>query len=71
MLRNITVAVILYGALQGPAVAVNAAVRAACVGDAHRLCEPVISDETKRRACMHAHAAELSEGCKTAIRANR
>jgi hypothetical protein len=48
--------------------AATAAVRAACRGDAYRLCSSVIHDEAKRHACMHAHAAQLSQGCIAAIR---
>jgi hypothetical protein len=43
------------------------AVRAACSGDARRLCGAVIRDAEKRRACMVRHAAQLSAGCKTAV----
>jgi hypothetical protein len=48
--------------------AATAAVRAACTGDAQRLCSSVIHDAAKRHACMHAHAAQLSKGCIAAIR---
>jgi hypothetical protein len=51
-----------------PAPAATAAVRAACTGDAQRLCSSVIRDAAKRHACMHAHAAQLSKGCIAAIR---
>jgi hypothetical protein len=42
-------------------------VRAACHGDAKRLCAAVIENPEKRRACMREHHAELSAGCKAAI----
>jgi hypothetical protein len=68
MLRIASAVVILSFAFAGPALAVSAAVRAACRGDAYRLCAPVIRDEAKRHACMHEHAAQLSQGCIAAIR---
>jgi len=43
------------------------AVRAACSGDAKRLCAAVLGDTKKRQACMKEHRAELSAGCKAAI----
>ena len=43
------------------------AVRAACSGDAQRLCAAVLGDTKKRQACMKEHRAELSAGCKAAI----
>ena len=42
-------------------------VRAACTGDAKRLCAAVIRNTPKRQACMREHGAELSAGCKAAI----
>jgi len=71
MIRLASAAAMICFALSGPALAVSAAVTAACRGDAHRLCGAVISDEAKRHACMHAHAAQLSKGCIAAIRASR
>jgi hypothetical protein len=67
MIRIASLAVVLI-ALSGPALAVSAAVRAACAPDAQRLCAPVIHDEAKRRACMRAHSAELSKDCLAALR---
>jgi hypothetical protein len=43
------------------------AVRAACSGDAQRLCAGVFGNPEARRACMREHRAELSAGCKAAI----
>jgi hypothetical protein len=71
MIRIVLLAVILCAAVSDPALAVSAAVSAACQGDAYRLCSSVIRDEAKRHACMHAHAAQLSAGCIAAIRASR
>jgi hypothetical protein len=71
MIRIASVVVCLCIASSGPAFAVSAAVSAACRGDAYRLCGPVVHDEAKRHACMHAHAAQLSAGCLAAIRASR
>ena len=71
MLRIGVLAILLGLAGSQPAVAVSAAVSAACRGDAIRLCGSVIHDEAQRRACMHDHASELSKGCIAAIRADR
>jgi hypothetical protein len=54
------------GAGQGPRQP-SAAVRQACGDDARRLCAAVIQDLEARRACMRAHAADLSAACKAAI----
>ena len=43
------------------------AVRAACSGDAQRLCTGDLGNPEARRACMAAHSAELSAACKAAI----
>jgi hypothetical protein len=43
------------------------AVRAACSGDAQRLCAAVLGDPKAQPACMREHRAELSAGCKAAI----
>jgi hypothetical protein len=75
MIRNRVIAVlILVGfsiSAAGTADAVTAAVRAACRGDAIRLCSSVIHDEEKRHACMRDHAAQLSADCIAAMRASR
>ena len=68
MIRIASFAMILCFALPNSALAVSASVSAACRGDAYRFCAPVIRDEAKRHACMHAHAAQLSQGCIAAIR---
>jgi hypothetical protein len=49
--------------------ATSAAVRAACTGDAHKLCQSVISNTPKRQACMRAHSSQLSKGCIAALKA--
>jgi len=57
-------------AVMWPAVAPaapDAAVRAACAGDARRLCGSVFADAPARRACMREHRAEWSDGCKAAV----
>jgi acyl-CoA thioesterase-1 len=46
-------------------------VRAACSADAKRLCATVITDEVKRRQCMHDHLSELSKDCLAAISKSR
>ena len=43
------------------------AVQKACREDVLRLCRSAIGDKTKVKACMREHAAELSDGCKTAL----
>jgi hypothetical protein len=48
-----------------------AAPRPACLNDAKKLCASVIHDDEARRRCMRGHAAELSEGCKAAVAADR
>ena len=45
----------------------NAATRQACIGDAIKFCNSVIQDLHARQACMRAHRAELSDGCKAAL----
>ena len=45
----------------------NAAVRAACAGDAKRLCGDVYNNPAARQACMQDHRAEWSDGCKAAV----
>jgi hypothetical protein len=45
------------------------AVRAACTQDAMRLCSDVIPDVPKITACMRAKSAQVSQGCKVAMRA--
>ena len=54
------------GAGQGPGQP-SAALRQACGDDAKRFCAAVIQDLQARRACMKAHAADLSASCKAAI----
>jgi acyl-CoA thioesterase-1 len=49
----------------------SADVRAACSADAKRLCAAVITDEVKRRQCMHDHLSELSKDCLAAIAKSR
>ena len=70
MIRVTLVAMTLCIA-SGPAGAASVAVRAACKEDAIRLCGSVVLNSSKRHACMHAHAAQLSKGCIAAIRKNR
>ena len=41
--------------------------KTACRGDAMRFCSDAIGDQAKMHRCMQAHAAELSDGCKTAL----
>ena len=48
----------------------NAAVHAACSGDARRLCSAALGDLEAVRTCMREHHAEWSNRCKAAV-ANR
>ena len=48
-----------------------AKVREACRADAERLCKEVKPGEGRIRDCLKAHAAELSDGCKAAIKEAR
>lgn len=45
--------------------------RGACRGDVARLCPDAMGDRETLRACMRAHAAEVSAGCKDALAARR
>jgi hypothetical protein len=56
------------GSAQAPAAgAEGGGVSTACRGDAMRLCPDAIGDQAKLQQCMQSHAAQLSDGCKTAI----
>jgi hypothetical protein len=57
--------------LSNAAHAVPAAVREACRSDAIKLCDAVIHDDAKRRACMQSHRAELSTRCIDAVKKSR
>jgi hypothetical protein len=39
-----------------------------CIEDARRLCSNVLEDTDKRRACMRAHRAQLSQECIAAVK---
>src|SRR5215510_7134493 len=41
--------------------------KTACRGDAMRLCADAVGDQVKMKQCLQAHAAQLSDGCKTAL----
>jgi Cysteine rich repeat len=41
--------------------------RTACRSDAMTFCAEAIGDQTKMRTCLRSHAAQLSDGCKTAL----
>jgi hypothetical protein len=49
----------------------SASVRAACLNDAKKFCASVLQNDEARRRCMTEHTAELSEGCKAAVAAER
>ncbi|HLW92330.1 MAG TPA: hypothetical protein VKS78_13665 [Roseiarcus sp.] len=65
MIRIALLAVVFCLAFPGPAGAQSDRVKAACRSDAMKLCWSVIRDVNERRACMKAHAAELSKPCTT------
>jgi hypothetical protein len=52
------------GAAASPYAPTEAEQRAACFGDALRLCAQYIPDRTRIRACLGADRAMLSEGCR-------
>ena len=41
--------------------------KAECRGDAIKFCREAIGDKARMKTCMQEHAAQLSEGCKTAL----
>jgi hypothetical protein len=69
-MRRLSIAALLCGALI-PLNSGYSAPRPACLNDAKKFCASVIQDEEARRRCMREHGAELSEGCKAAIAADR
>jgi hypothetical protein len=44
-----------------------ASAKTACRGDAMRFCSDAVGDQAKMKQCLQAHAAQLSDGCKTAL----
>src|SRR5215472_17714259 len=66
--RLALLSVVLISAITSPTEAAPPqAVRAACSGDAQRLCAAVLGDPKAQPACMREHRAELSASCKAAI----
>jgi len=62
----------LYGTPKDGAAAPAAATggddtRAECREDAIKFCRDAIGDKARMKTCMRAHAADLSDGCKTAL----
>jgi hypothetical protein len=45
----------------------SAAQRAACGGDAQRLCSSSMADPQRLSACMNRNASKVSAGCKAAM----
>ncbi len=41
--------------------------KTACRGDATRFCSDAVGNQAKMKECLRSHAAELSDGCKTAL----
>ena len=62
----------LYGRAKEAAPAAEAPqggddVKAECRGDAIKFCREAVGDKARMKACMQQHAAQLSDGCKTAL----
>jgi hypothetical protein len=71
-LRQVIIAISLFAPAAAMAASQpSAAVRRACIADAKRLRSSVLSQPEKRRECMKEHRMQLSEGCRTAIVAER
>lgn len=70
MRRPFLITTLVFGALI-PLSDSYSAPRPACLNDAKKFCASVIQDDDARRRCMREHAAELSEGCKAAVAAER
>jgi len=51
----------------GPAAAFTAAQKAACGGDAQRLCASSMSGPQKLTACMQSNQSKVSSGCRAAM----
>ena len=59
----------LYGRPQAAAPAAPAGddVKEECRGDAIQFCRDAVGNKPAMKACMQAHAGQLSEACKTAL----
>jgi hypothetical protein len=53
--------------LPEPAAAFTSAQRAACGGDAQRLCSSSMSDPQKLSACMQSNQSKVSSGCRATM----
>jgi hypothetical protein len=53
--------------LPEPAAAFTSAQRAACGGDAQRLCNSSMSNPQKLSACMQSNQSKVSSGCRAAM----
>jgi len=51
----------------GPAAAFTSAQRAACGGDAQRLCSSSMSDPQQLTACMQSNQSRVSSRCRAAM----
>lgn len=60
-------ALVFLAGASAAAAAPPAAVHAACVDDAKRLCADVFDNQKARMACMQKHHAEWSARCKAAV----
>jgi hypothetical protein len=60
--------VLFFARLDAASAQGSDAARQACTPDAMRLCSDVIPDVAKVTACMKAKSAQLSPGCRVAMR---
>ena len=72
-LKRATIAIIAFFGLalmsfaSDPAAAFTAAQKAACGGDAQRLCSSSMSDPQQLTACMHSNQSKVSSRCRAAM----
>ena len=70
MIRNVRLAALMLALLAAGSAGANAAgpteaeQRAACLGDALRLCATYIPDRARIRSCLGAQHASLSDACR-------
>ena len=55
------------GAHKEAAAPADDGVKGECRGDAIKFCREAIGDKAGMKTCMQQHAAQLSDGCKTAL----
>jgi hypothetical protein len=57
----------LGGAAHKDAAPADDGTKAECRADAIKFCREAIGDKAHMKTCMQQHAAQLSDGCKTAL----